>query len=138
MALEALSGAAYHDAAKPAQNISRNANISEQSTVQINISEVPSAAQVLINQNGKEQEKGQKDNGFSDQQIKEAISRANNKMKSHRTRCEFSYHEETNRVSIKVLDKDTEEVIREIPPEETLEMIEKMWELAGLLVDERR
>jgi flagellar protein FlaG len=41
-------------------------------------------------------------------------------------------------VTIKVMDKDTEEVIREIPPEETLEMIQKMWELAGLMVDERR
>jgi flagellar protein FlaG len=59
-------------------------------------------------------------------------------MKFHRTRCEFSYHEETKRVSIKVFDKDTEEVIREIPPEEALEMVEKMWELAGLLIDERR
>jgi len=41
-------------------------------------------------------------------------------------------------VTIKVFDKETEEIIREIPPEKTLEMIEKMWELAGLLVDEKR
>ena len=54
------------------------------------------------------------------------------------TRCEFQYHEKTNRVSIKVIDKSTDEVVREIPPEKTLEMVEKMWELAGLFVDERR
>ena len=60
------------------------------------------------------------------------------KMKHARTKCEFSYHEATKRVSIKVMDKETNEVIREIPPEETLEMVEKMWELAGILVDERR
>ena len=54
------------------------------------------------------------------------------------TKCEFSYHEETKRVSIKVIDAETEEVIREIPPEETLEMLSKMWELAGLMVDEKR
>jgi flagellar protein FlaG len=35
------------------------------------------------------------------------------------------------------MDKDTEEIIREVPPEKTLAMIEKMWELAGLLVDEK-
>ena len=51
---------------------------------------------------------------------------------------EFSYHEETKRVSIKVIDQDTKEVVKEIPPEETLEMIAKMWELAGILVDEKR
>ena len=53
------------------------------------------------------------------------------------TRCEFQYHEITKRVSIKVIDKETDEIIREIPPEESLEMVEKMWELAGLIVDER-
>ena len=59
-------------------------------------------------------------------------------MKQTKTKCEFSYHEETKRVSIKVIDEDTKEVIKEIPPEETLEMIAKMWELAGILVDEKR
>lgn len=70
--------------------------------------------------------------------IENAISQANNKMKQSRTHCEFSYHEGTNTVSIKIMDDTTNEVIKEIPPEETLQMIEKMWELAGLLIDERR
>ncbi len=39
---------------------------------------------------------------------------------------------------IKIVDKDTKEVIKEFPPEETLDMIEKVWELAGIMVDERR
>ena len=37
-----------------------------------------------------------------------------------------------------MIDKDTEEIVREIPPEETLEMVEKMWEVAGIMIDERR
>jgi flagellar protein FlaG len=59
-------------------------------------------------------------------------------MREHMTRCEFAYHEETKRISIKVIDRETEEVVREIPPDDTLKMLEKMWEMAGLLVDERR
>ena len=70
--------------------------------------------------------------------IKNAVEHANKTMRHSKTKCEFSYHEETKRVSIKVIDEETEEVIREIPPEETLEMISKMWELAGLMVDEKR
>ena len=46
--------------------------------------------------------------------------------------------EETNRVSIKVINEDTDEVIREIPPEKSLDMLQKMWEMAGILVDEKR
>lgn len=70
--------------------------------------------------------------------MKDAIDKVNKKIVPTKTRCEFSYHEDTKRVSIKVIDQNTEEVIREIPPEETLDMLSKMWELAGILVDERR
>ena len=70
--------------------------------------------------------------------MKDAIDKVNAKIVPSKTRCEFSYHEDTKRVSIKVIDQNTEEVIREIPPEETLDMLSKMWELAGILIDERR
>lgn len=70
--------------------------------------------------------------------LKSVISVANQKIRMTNTRCEFEYHDTTKRVSIKVIDKDTDEVVREIPPEESLEMVEKMWELAGLIIDERR
>ncbi|MCR4777255.1 MAG: flagellar protein FlaG [Lachnospiraceae bacterium] len=71
--------------------------------------------------------------------LKAAISHANSQIKhSGRTNCEFSYNEEINRIAIKVIDSETKEVIREIPAEETLKMVEKMYELAGILVDERR
>jgi len=36
------------------------------------------------------------------------------------------------------VDKKSKEVIKEYPPEKTLDMIAKVWELAGLLVDEKR
>ncbi len=80
----------------------------------------------------------QKDAELNAQRLKSAVNQANSTMKHARTGCEFTYHEKTNRVSIKVYDKDTNEVLREIPPEESLEMLEKIWEIAGLLVDERR
>ncbi len=49
----------------------------------------------------------------------------------------FGVHESTNRVTIKIVDKKTKEVLKEYPPEKTLDMIAKVWELAGLLVDEK-
>lgn len=74
----------------------------------------------------------------TDKQIQAAIEHVKKASRMSRTRCEFSYHEATKRVSIKVLDDDTGDVIKEIPPEKSLEMVEKMWELAGILVDEKR
>jgi flagellar protein FlaG len=54
------------------------------------------------------------------------------------TSLSFKYHDETNRISITVTDDDTDEVIREIPAEKALDMLAKAWEMAGLLVDEKR
>ena len=34
--------------------------------------------------------------------------------------------------------KESKEVIKEFPPEKTLDMIAKVWEMAGLMVDEKR
>lgn len=84
-------------------------------------------------QQGSGQQKGHKP---SEATVDDAVKRANLKMEH--TRCEYSYHKKTNRVSIKVIDRDTDEVIREIPPEKSLDMLQKMWELAGMLVDEKR
>jgi flagellar protein FlaG len=39
---------------------------------------------------------------------------------------------------VKVINSDTNEIIREIPPEKTLDLVAKMWEMAGIIVDERR
>lgn len=75
---------------------------------------------------------------MGDEQMIKTIERANKALLGRSTSFEFSIHEKTKQISIKVLDKDTGEIIREIPPEKTLDMVAKMWEMAGLLVDERR
>jgi flagellar protein FlaG len=143
MSLEVISGAVYHDPAKIVPKQRTEMSSQEQSVGNMNITEVPGSVIKTegSNQTGKDQSNGNNHNpnGATDQQIKSAISRANSKIKTtHRTRCEFSYHEETKRISIKVFDNDTDKVIREIPPEETLDMLERMWDLAGILIDEKR
>ena len=74
----------------------------------------------------------------SDEEIKSAIKEANKRAIFGHASAQFSYHEATKRISVKIVDNDTKEIIREIPPEKTLDMISKMWELAGLVVDEKR
>lgn len=71
----------------------------------------------------------------SPEQMKKAVEDLNKRM--NRTSCEFSVHEATNRIMIKIVDKETKEVVKEVPPEKTLDLIEKAWEMAGILVDEK-
>lgn len=72
----------------------------------------------------------------SEKEIKQALNEINKKLRN--TECVFGVHDKTNRIMIKIIDRDTKEVIKEIPQEKTLEMIAKVWELAGILVDEKR
>ncbi|ACM60748.1 flagellar protein FlaG [Caldicellulosiruptor bescii] len=66
------------------------------------------------------------------------INQANKAFEAKYTRLEFSIHKETHEIVVKVYDKETNELIREIPPEKILDIIAKLWELAGIFVDERR
>lgn len=69
--------------------------------------------------------------------IDSTMSDINSKIKMSNTQLQYSIDEETQRISIKVIDQDTDKVIREIPPEETLEAIKKIWEIAGIIVDKK-
>ena len=82
--------------------------------------------------------KSENGNQPSDEEVKSAIKEANKRAVFGHASAQFSYHEATKRISVKIVDNDTKEIIREIPPEKTLDMISKMWELAGLVVDEKR
>lgn len=75
-------------------------------------------------------------NSASEEQIKKAVEAINKKMTN--SEAIFGIHEQTNRITIKLVDKETKETIKELPPEKTLDMIAKVWEIAGLLVDEKR
>lgn len=70
-------------------------------------------------------------------QLKKAIEEMNRKI-SKNEEAVFGVHEDTNRIMIKIIDKDTKEIIKEFPPEKTLDMIAKVWEIAGILIDEKR
>lgn len=132
MALEVAKTSAYQS------NVTGNTHVSDATSVKVDVEN-----DFMVNNSVKristvdEHKNDDNETKVSEEHIKSEISKANSRLKSHDTRCEFGYHKETNRITIKIMDKDTSEVIREIPPEKTLAMIQKMWELAGLLVDER-
>lgn len=140
MAIESVTNTAatYHEPAKSTQTV-ENVKSPKQSTGSANVVTTETVAHSTVKkgqQEGTEAFQQQKENQSNAQRIKSAIDQANKKQVH--TRFEFSYHDETNRISIKVIDQETDKVIREIPPEDSLELLEKIWEIAGLIVDEKR
>lgn len=93
----------------------------------------------LAQQDGNMQVKKEEAQGLtvSEAQIIEAIEHANKAFRIVSTRFEFSIHEGTKEIMVKVIDEQTNEVIREIPPEKILDIVAKLWELVGIIVDEK-
>lgn len=98
----------------------------DESQTEENASQLQHAIELADEQNEKNNEK-----------ISKTIANINQKMTAN-TEAVFGFHDKTNRVTIKIVDKDTKKVVKEFPPEKTLDMIAKAWELAGIMVDERK
>lgn len=90
------------------------------------------------NETPKTQEATEKEN----QKVREIAEKLNKELEMVDTSIEFKVHETSgiglNKVSIKVVEKESEKVIVEIPSEEAIEMAEKMEEITGMLFDHSR
>ena len=137
MAIEALGGAMSFQAqpvVKP-QVAAPQPVTMEGQTVDVNpMVDANTAAVAQVSEQNEFQSGQQKEP--SQEQIRKAVEDINKK--ASYSDVQFGVHEGTNRITIKIVDRETKKVIKELPPEKTLDMIAKAWELAGILVDEKR
>jgi uncharacterized FlaG/YvyC family protein len=74
---------------------------------------------------------------INDEMLDKAVEMANKTLAKHNNFIERSVHEVTKTVMYVMKDTETDEVIKEFPPKKIQDMIAKMWEIAGLFVDEK-
>lgn len=92
----------------------------------------------LENNNEIKPKTDKKNNLVDDHKVIEAIEKANKQFKTFDRKLEFSIHEKTKQIMVKVINTDDDTVIREIPSEKILDMVAKIWEMSGIFVDEKR
>lgn len=73
----------------------------------------------------------------SEEQVVKALDRVLKAMEGPSTTLEVSVHKETKAIMVKVLNKETGELIRELPPEKTLDIVANMMKIAGIIIDEK-
>lgn len=78
-----------------------------------------------------------KDEEISGDTIKRMVDGLNSFLKPTFTSIRYEYHEKLDRYYVTVVDKDTEETIKEVPPKKLLDVYASMAELAGLIVDKK-
>lgn len=129
-------------ATKPVSQVSSVTSVTDKSNEVVVDSAKSAASNVAVSVGQAADSKNGSNANDNDKAKKQAESMADvkdiRKVLNNNTIAEFGYNEPTNRITIKIKDKDTDEVIKEIPSEKALEMLAKAWELAGIMVDERR
>lgn len=70
--------------------------------------------------------------------LEKAVSYANDLLKqSTQTYLKFELHEQLNQFYVKVVNQQTDEVIREVPPKKLLDIFAAMASSLGLIVDKK-
>lgn len=90
-----------------------------------------SAVQAAEQAKGQVQNQSQK---YDSVMAEKAVENANNRIKVTRTNAKFKFDKDINRITITITDQDNE-VIREIPPEATQKMLERIHTFSGMMVD---
>ena len=139
MAIEAIkTGVTYQGSTAQTEDKSSVSNTAAVSAVeqteQNGTGSSPAVADETAEHDGKVEQEEKQTTGSK--QIRKAIDEINKKAVN--SEAIFGIHDKTNRVMIKIIDKYTKKLIKEYPPEKTLDMIAKVWEMAGIMVDEKR
>lgn len=80
---------------------------------------------------------GPRPEGADEAALDAAVERLNVEVVSLQRSLRFSVDKETGRTVIKVIDRETDEVIRQIPPEYTMQILRRMEIGAGLILEEK-
>jgi flagellar protein FlaG len=112
---------------KPLQTVNQNINGDKQ---------LP-AKEPAVKTDNNEVNAGSKKEGILDEKLQESVSVLNKTLKAIDKKYEFSIHKETDRPVVRVYDRNSGEIIKQIPPEEVLNILTKIRELIGIFIDER-
>ena len=75
--------------------------------------------------------------GIRREVLEKGIEEINQNIRIFNTKLSFHIDEPTGRTVIKVSDRETDEVIREIPPIEFLKIAAKLSEIIGVIIDKK-
>ena len=86
-------------------------------------------------QNGKQKDSKQKKDKMDEKAVNEMTKELNKLMSKINCDLEFQYHKEVNVMSVKMIDKATQEVIKECPPEDMIKGMIRAREWIGAFLD---
>ncbi len=99
---------------------------------------MPLGAFKIRQQEVQNEEKRYEQPRFTRENLNDAVEMLNTAAKTVNNRISFSVDEKTDRIVMRVLDANNNEVIREIPPKEVIRLAAQIREMIGMFIDESR
>lgn len=109
-----------------------------QSSIEMNVQNMTNAKtdrpETVVKPESKERFDSKK---LSPEMLEELVKELEKKLSMLNTQLKISIDKDTDMVVVKVIDKETKKVIRQIPPEYVLKIAKYLDEIAGLLYENR-
>ncbi|MBO8173155.1 MAG: flagellar protein FlaG [Bacillaceae bacterium] len=74
---------------------------------------------------------------LNEEQLQAKLDKINHTVALYNKQLKFEFHKDANQLMVKVINKETHEVIRELPPEEILDLEARIRNMIGILIDEK-
>lgn len=123
-----------------------NYNVNSSSTDNVNNSNIDSESNIQnvvqvdnnkSDSNGNLEQNNSQQRQITEKDVKSAADKLNKLLEGNNTHVEYDFVGKSRIMSVKIIDDKTKDVVREIPPKKIIEMIDKLCELAGIMVDEK-
>ncbi|WP_226643267.1 flagellar protein FlaG [Mesobacillus subterraneus] len=82
-------------------------------------------------------EENQQENIFPKEKARDLVSGMNKLLEPVQTSLKFKYHEKLDEYYVTLIDDETQEVLRELPPKKLLDIYAAMTEFLGIIVDRK-
>jgi flagellar protein FlaG len=83
------------------------------------------------------QEKKEYNQQELEDEVRESVKDVNEIVDKVKEGLSFQIHEDTEELMVQIIDVNTEGVIKELPPEEMLDLKARIHEMVGILIDEK-
>ena len=73
----------------------------------------------------------------SEKEVRKAVEKLNVLFEDKSTHVQYEVYGKFHNITIRIIDDKTDQVIKEIPPKKLIDMVDKLCQMAGILVDEK-
>lgn len=73
----------------------------------------------------------------TEEDVKKSVEKLNKLLEDKPTHVEYEVYGKFRDLTIRIVDDNTKQVIKEIPPKKIIDMVDKLCELAGVFMDQK-